>query len=226
MENIKIKLKENFKKFLCKIGRMTGTIKNNLKKSELAIYAIALMLVAAGYFNYNEFANKSIETSSEEVENISNEHSIGDAILVSNNEIEEYENTILDAEQNTETSSNPVLDESNYYASTKLDRDKMYAQMIANYEQLLNNNNVSEVQKSIITEEITKINNTKNAIMICENLILTKGFENCVILINDDSVNIVVSIENGLNTENIAKLQNIVSRELGTQIENIHIMEK
>lgn len=237
-EEIKIKLKENFKRFLCKVSDLTDTLKNNLKKSELVIYAIALMLVAAGYFNYTEFKNKTVETYSEDIGNISNENtSIGDAVLVSNNEIEEKEeeeeinidteeDEVQPQEESEQTSSNQVLDESNYYASTKLDRDKMYAQMIANYENLLNNSNISEVQKSIVAEEITKINNTKNAIMICENLILTKGFDNCVILINDNSVNIVVNIKDGLNTEAIAKIQNIVSRELGTQIENIHITEK
>lgn len=40
-----------------------------------------------------------------------------------------------------------------------------------------------EAQKSIATQEITKIINTKNAIMISENLIGTKGFNNCVILV-------------------------------------------
>ena len=86
--------------------------------------------------------------------------------------------------------------------------------------------NLSEVQKSIATEEITKINNNKNAIMICENLILSKDFEECVILVNDQSVNIIVHVEGGLNTERVSQIQNIISRELSTEIDNIHISEK
>ena len=62
--------------------------------------------------------------------------------------------------------------------------------------------------------------------MICENLILTKEFENCVILINEASVNVVVQTENGLNTQKVAQIQNIISREMQTEIENIHISEK
>ena len=212
------------------------------KKSEIAIYAISLMLVAAGYFNYTTFDKKTQETYSEDVKNISDETAnVGDAVLVSNNETEnktetETETEISDTnkentleEQNKQDTQVATQNEKNttdYYASSKLDRDKMYAEMISNYEKILNNSNVSEVQKTIATEEITKINNTKNAIMICENLILTKGFENCVVMVNDSSVNVIVHITNGLNTENVAKLQNIVSRELGTQIENIHISEK
>ena len=233
----------------------------NFKKSEVAIYAIALMLVAAGYFNYSTFEQKTTETYSEDIDGINEQYAnVGDAVLVSNNEVEntvnetssesDQENTTSqEANQAGETQNNEdtqlvtsniqkneTIDtntqvdnnsnETDYYTSSKLDRDKMYAEMITNYESILNNTNASEAQKSIATQEITKINNTKNAIMICENLILTKGFENCIILVNEDSVNVIVSITGGLTTEGVAKIQNIISREIGTEIENIHITEK
>ena len=211
------------------------------KKSEMAIYAIALMLVAAGYFNYSTFEQKTEETYSEDVGNINEKYAnVGDAVLVSNNETQNTtdENTEsnttetnaeTNAEINAETTSSEaseVKTETDYYANAKLDRDKMYAEMISNYEKIIDNQNASEAQKSIATQEITKINNTKNAIMISENLIGTKGFDNCVILVNDGSVNVVVNVQGGLNKENVAKLQNIVSRELKVEIDNIHITEK
>lgn len=225
------------------------------KKSEIAIYAISLMLVAAGYFNYSTFNQKTEETYSEDVGNISEQYAnVGDAVLVSNNETEnvtdenisnENMNTNVDTvtqennntvaqntedntstETNADTTTSENTTEADYYANAKLNRDKMYAEMISNYEKIINNQNASEAQKSIATQEITKINNTKNAIMISENLIGTKGFNNCVILVNDGSVNVVVNVQGGLNKENVAKLQNIVSRELKVEIDNIHITEK
>lgn len=198
------------------------------KKSEIAIYAISLMLVAAGYFNYSTFNQKTEETYSEDVGNISEQYAnVGDAVLVSNNETENVtdENTKTTT-TSSETTETKTENETDYYANAKLNRDKMYAEMISNYEKIINNPNASEAQKSIATQEITKINNTKNAIMISENLIGTKGFNNCVILVNDGSVNVVVNVQGGLNKENVAKLQNIVSRELKVEIDNIHITEK
>lgn len=198
------------------------------KKSEIAIYAISLMLVAAGYFNYSTFNQKTEETYSEDVGNISEQYAnVGDAVLVSNNETENVtdENTKTTS-PSSETTETKTENETDYYANAKLNRDKMYAEMISNYEKIINNQNASEAQKSIATQEITKINNTKNAIMISENLIGTKGFNNCVILVNDGSVNVVVNVQGGLNKENVAKLQNIVSRELKVEIDNIHITEK
>lgn len=215
------------------------------KKSEFAIYAISLMLVAAGYFNYTTFETKTEETYSEDVQDIDTEYAnVGDAVLVSSNETEETNENTTSTEANTEKAETASTSETNtqntetadtqstnadvtdYYANSKLERDKMYAEMITNYENILNNTNASEAQKSIATQEIQKVNNTKNAIMICENLILTKGFNNCVIFINEESVNVVVNVNDGLTTDKVAKVQNVISRELGTQIENIHITEK
>ncbi len=197
------------------------------KKSEIAIYAISLMLVAAGYFNYSTFNQKTEETYSEDVGNISEQYAnVGDAVLVSNNETENVTDENTKTTSSLETTETKTENETDYYANAKLNRDKMYAEMISNYEKIINNQNASEAQKSIATQEIAKINNTKNAIMISENLIGTKGFNNCVILVNDGSVNVVVNVQGGLNKENVAKLQNIVSRELKVEIDNIHITEK
>ena len=66
---------------------------------------------------------------------------------------------------------------------------------------------------------------TKNSIMICENLIQTKGFKDCVIFVNGDSVSIVIQSDK-LEVEDIAQIQNIVAREMKASIENIHISNK
>ena len=68
----------------------------------------------------------------------------------------------------------------------------------------------------------SKINKTKNAIMIAENLIKNKDFSDVVIFVNGNSVNVVVK-EKTLKTEQIAQIQNIVTREIENDIENIHI---
>ena len=56
-------------------------------------------------------------------------------------------------------------------------------------------------------------------------LITTKGFSNCVIFVNTDSVSVVVEDDN-LKSEEIAQIQNIISREMNAKVENIHIMTK
>ena len=206
----------------------------NFKKSEVAIYAIAIMLVAAGYLNYKTMTESSIETISKEntTNIIENEDTsnIGDATLVNSGDIVE-ENTVensneVKTEEVKENNSTEKEEETDYFTNSKLERDTTYASMISNYTAILERDNVSETQKGIAMQEITNINNTKNAIMICENILSTKGFTNCIIFVNDKSVNVVVSIKGGLNTEKVAQIQNIVSRELKEDLNNIHITEK
>ena len=124
-----------------------------------------------------------------------------------------------------DTSSNATSNSNEYFIKSKLDRDTMYSQMIETYENILNSSNSLETQKQTATEEITKINETKNSIMICENLIETKGFQNCVIFVYGESVSVIINADE-LKQEEIAQIQNIVSRELNAKIENIHISMK
>lgn len=214
-----------------------------LKKNQVIIYVIALMLVVAGYLNFtaSDDLKSAVQTSSTE-EELAKMANIGDAQLVSSNVVVEEEikqdtventvtnntvNNIINEETvytNSETTKDNK-DNDEYFSKSKLERDKMYSQMLETYEKVLNSSNSLETQRQSATEEIKKINNTKNSIMICENLILIKGFENCVIFVNGASVSVIVE-EDELSVEEVAQIQNIISREMNAQIENIHIQSK
>lgn len=214
-----------------KNAKKLDILKKGLKKNDVVIYAIALMLVTAGYFNYTaNVENKAVETYSEEMSNISDittNNTVDSNIVIENvaeNTKEEKDEDIGDAKL---VDSNSIVSEpTDYYATTKLDRDTNYANTLSTYTKILEDSSVSETQKSIAMKEITKINDTKNAISICENLLSTKGFENYVVLVNNESINVVVKVKGGLTKQKVAQIQNIVSREFNCKIENIHISEK
>ena len=203
-----------------------------VKKGTVALYVVALMLVTAGYWSYISNESKMLETVSVANENTvtqqsdsanetqqidSRDENLGDATLVSNNDVKD---------ETTNTATETIAKkEDDYFESSKLSRDKMYSQTLETYNGILNNSNVSEEQKSIVTQEITKLNKEKNAIMICENLMSTKGFDKCVIFVNVDSISVIVGVDE-LKTDEIAQIQNIISREIGAKVENIHIMTK
>ena len=205
------------------------------KKNQVIIYVIALMLVVAGYLNFtaDNNLNSAVLTSSSE-EELDKMANIGDAQLVSSNVVSEENSTqenIYNA--NTETNTNNTIvtsssslnNDNEYFSKSKLERDTMYSQQLETYENILNSSNSLETQKQSATEEIKKINDIKNGIMICENLIKTKGFEDVVIFVNGDSVNVIVKDEQ-LAAEKVAQIQNIISRELNAKVENIHISNK
>lgn len=231
-------------------------MKQILKKNQIIISVIAIMLIAAGYMNYTSNEKQALETA---VLTDSEKYAgIGDATLVSanvadnndlvnNNEGQNItddstknEDEIKSNEQNTETKENDkntIQNEINtsttvtensgdqYFAELRLERDKMYSQMLESYQKILSNSQISETQKEISENEIKKINDTRNAIMIAENLIKNKGFQDLIIFINGDSISIIVKAKE-LKEEQIAQIQNIISRELKGEIENIHISNK
>ena len=187
----------------------------NIKSNQIILFVVALMLVSAGYLSYSM---RGTPVSS----NIVSENevsSIGDARLVSSNNIIDS-NSLNEVSVATSSSSSSRTDD--YFASSRLGRDTMYSQMIESYQNLLDNQNVSEEQKTVATQEITEINNTQNSIMICENLIKTKGISDVVIFVNDKSINVIVKADT-LEQDTIAQIQNIIAREMNAEIENIHI---
>ena len=237
-------------------------MKQILKKNQIIISVIAIMLIAAGYMNYTSNEKQALETAL--LTDSEKYAGIGDATLVSanvadNNDLvnnDETQNTdnenndtskdedkkdeIKSNEQNTENKENDkntVQNEVNtstnvtetsgdqYFAELRLERDKMYSQMLESYQKILSNSQISETQKEISEKKIKKINDTRNAIMIAENLIKNKGFQDLIIFINGDSISIIVKAKE-LKEEQIAQIQNIISRELKGEIENIHISNK
>lgn len=200
-----------------------------IRKGSVAIYILALILVTAGYWTYISKETETLETVSIGNQNTTDEH-LGDATLVSNNELIEEENKsntksieIEENDEQVEETATTAQDE--YFQESKLARDTMYSQTLETYTNILNNSNVSEEQKAVVTQEITELNEEKNAIMICENLLLTKGFDKSVIFVNIDSISVIIGIDE-LKADEIAQIQNIISREMNAKIENIHIMTK
>mgnify|MGYP001038491830 CR=1 FL=1 len=230
----------------CKKGMVKA-----LKKNQIVIFAIALMLITAGYLNYTMQTEQTAETSSiiEDTEIAG----IGDAKLVSSNNVSLDNASINNVVQNTmennvsqNTTGNNVTssqennnsvnntsstsakvneDTDKYFAESRLEREKMYSEMLESYQSVLANGSVSADQKNTAQTEIRNINSQKNAIMIAENLIKNKGFKDIVIFANNGSISVVVRADK-LEEAEIAQIQSIIQRELGVNVENIHISNK
>ena len=223
-----------------------------LKKNQIVVFVIGIMIIAAGYLNFTN--NASLEAGvladSEELASIGDAKLVSANVVESNtikennansevNNIDENKNNITDKEDikdnaktnmkeeldNTVETNNDVITTDEYFTNSRLERNTMYSQQIENYQEILSNTNVSEAQKKTAQEEITRINNEQNAIMIAENLIKTKGIEDLMIFVNDSSVNVIIKGDEP-KKEEIAQIQNIIKRELKAKIENIHIMNK
>lgn len=214
-----------------------------LKRNQLIVLVVSLMLITAGYLNFTT-NQENLQTSTIADRD---DESIGDAQLVSTvpneneaNMIENLVNGQTDTaeEQNVsvdnETPTSSTVDnagdkkeesEDFYFTTSKLDRSTMYSETLETYQEMYNNPNATAEAKTEALNKINSINNTKNAIMISENLIMAKGFEDAVIFVNEGSVSVIIRAKE-LKGEQVAQIQNIVSRELNVGAETIHISNK
>lgn len=215
-----------------------------IKKNQILAGAVTLMIVTAGYLNYKYDPTKpyDIEVTGKIEENL------GDAVLVDlngdiqdlNYELENSQDYIISndgttpvfqnntdlelIEKDSDISEEKVFKEiEDYFISTRIDRANNYAEQIESYENILSGNNANEEQKNKALNEIEKINGIRNSIMIAENLIKLKGFNEAVVLVNEKSINVIVGAEN-LTSAEVAQLQSIIINEFLVDIENIHII--
>lgn len=211
-----------------------------LKRNQLIVLVVSLMLITAGYLNFTtNQENIATSTIAERTDT-----TIGDAEFVStvpheenkiteNAIVENNENAISNEKENLiETNATEEKQEENkksendyYFITSKLDRNIMYSETLETYQEMYNNANATAEQKQEALKKINSINNTKNAIMIAENLIIAKGFKNIVIFANEGSISVVIQADE-LKPEEVAQIQNIVSRELNVGAEIIHISNK
>lgn len=201
---------------------------NKEKVKEIGLVSLALMLVGIGYFN---FANKD-DLKFESYAKSTN--SLGDVELVSSNAVlveNENNNNIISktVEENVitqeivETISNNEVN--NYFSEVKLNRDIMYDEILETYQKIIDSNTISSEQKSIAVQEIQKITKQKNSISMAEELIRLKGFEDVVILMNDNNINVIVRIA-VLTKAQVVQIQNIIMKELQVSVEQISISTK
>ena len=225
---------------------------NKEKLKDISLVLFSCCLVGIGYFNFARSDDKTLETYAKstnslgDVELVSgnvikeavlvendSQNSISENIIVEENEIEtnsesqddNVEETEESNDENTKQVSSAQNEKNKYFTEVKLNRDIMYDEILETYQKMIESDTISNEQKSIAVQEITKITKLKSSISVAEELIKLKGFENVVVLVNDDNVNVIVRIA-VLSKEQAVQIQNIVTKELGCEIQNISISTK
>ena len=246
-------------KFFNKLKNFSNN--NIVKKNELTLFVLSLMLVTSAYMNYTnkikkrkmaqigdaKFVSTSISGNQNETTNISEETNLTNEKQATQESNTKEENTLMENsiqtnakdsnEQNKSLENSKNVDEQiqpasnndekistdDYFSTVRIERDKSYSQMLESYTNILKDTNVPNDQKSIATNEIKKINDRKNQISTIENLLKGKNIEDSVILINDNSIDAIIKSSTELSKKTVAQIENIISRELNANIQDIHI---
>jgi hypothetical protein len=190
---------------------------NFFKKSKLAIVSITMMLVVAGYINYEY--------------NPEREKNLGQTIYVNGKDGSEiYTVNIYGGKTSTasENSNDPLYEyaanKENTISVFKYDRDNMFSELSENYRQIIANSNTS-VDK--INEYQIKLNELlckKNLITMVENIIKSKQIDDVVIIpTNNDNLNVVIKSKAEITKEQIAQVQQTLVDQFGINASKITI---
>jgi len=113
-----------------------------------------------------------------------------------------------------------------YFASARLNRQQARDSALAILQSTAESDSAGEAAKAEAGQAIETMAATTVSEAQIENLVIAKGYADCVTFISDAGVSVVVSAtENGLQNEDVAKITEIVTGETGVPAAQITIIE-
>ena len=202
-------------------------MKKVLKKNQIIITALVVMVAIAGYMSITDKEQMTMSTGGTEenaqVSDISEEDIVldeddsvsGSAATASNEKVSSKENA-----GEAVLVSNTV--KGNYFEEAKLSREQTRAKNKETLTSLVNNKNASNAQKDKAMNEIVKMTEVNGKETATENLLVAKGFAEAVVTILSDSVDVVVNAED-LTEQQIAQIEDVVKRKTECSADKIVI---
>ena len=203
-----------------------SSVKHRVRRNQLVIAGLAIMIAAAGYLNYSGKLlggkNQSKETSSDlanmELLDISEED-----LSAANGDIKSNDN-----EEDGTVDGTPgeaVLtsgDASAVVAEAKVTREQVRAKNKESLMEIIDNKNLSDAQKQEAVDQLLLMTDLAEKEAAAETMLASKGFKEAVVSLTSDGADVVVSAAE-LSEANRAQIEDIVTRKTGVAAENIVI---
>ena len=191
-----------------------------IKKNQLIITALAIMIAAAGYINYTG--------------NLSDIITVNDTVSTQNptsNPVDEVSGDILsnDAEPDEQSLQEPgsVLTSGNGVSSSvgseaKLNREQIRAKNKETLLEVINNAALTESAKAEAVAQLSAITDNSEKEIAAELLLEAKGFSDAAVSILDGNVDVVINQTQLTDTQK-AQIEDIVKRKTGVAADKITI---
>lgn len=216
-------------------------MKHRLKKNQVVITALAVMVAVAGYLNYSgmEFGKEAAAVSNEQ--NMPEQNSVNTgAVNTSLTDIESLDADLddLDAASQdvggisddgstvTDTPGEAVLTSvtagSAFAAEAKLSREQVRAKNKETLLEVINNGSISADQKQYAVDSMNAMVDAAEREASAELLLDSKGFLNAVVSITDGTADVVIN-QAEISEAERAQIEDIVKRKTDISGENIII---
>lgn len=202
-------------------------MKHFLKKNQIIITTLAVMIAIAGYLNYSgKLFEKQDSAAEETTADLASQEllDISEEDLEANTE--DIQSNDSDAEGEVEgTPGEAVLTNSGSAATiaeAKVTREQVRSQNKETLQEIIDSDSLSDEQKQEAVSQLVKMTELAEQEMAVETLLSSKGFSETVVNLTEDSADIVVAAEE-LSDANRAQIEDIVTRKTNVAPENIVI---
>lgn len=179
-------------------------MKISMKKRHTALAVLVLFLglavLANWYYTKPDNNIMAADGTSDIDSNNVNGVNLGDAIYVNSSEISDE-----------------------YFAGAKLSRDESYDEAVATLKEIIESSDVDQQSVKTATDSINAISERRILQVNIENLVEAKTGSNCVAVINEDSVEVVID-ETLISEQSILQIKEIVVEQTGFSAEKISII--
>lgn len=186
------------------------------KKRTAVSAVVALLVCMAVYLNwsYQRGLDDSQSVSGEQDEIVSDEARL----------LGQLSEVVGDPTPDDDSSVSSNIQE--YFAQLRVTRQQARDEAIGVLETTTSDESVSLESKEVAVASISRLANTAVTEARIESLVLAKGYADCAVFLNDDSLSIVVApVEGGLQSEDAIRIKDIAVSETSVDVENIRIIE-
>ena len=227
-------------------------MKNMIKKNQMMITALAIMIAVAGYLNFagtkvtdEELMSVSgdvetnlaqtdegadymalLDLSDEDMESASGDiESLDSDVTLAEGSVDEELAQALAEEQMDEVPGEAVFtsaETATVLSGAKLEKEQTRVQNKETLLEIINNANVSETQKQEAVSSMISMTDIAEKETAAEILLEAKGFDDAIVSIDGDSVDVVVNTSE-LSEAQRAQIEDIVIRKTGVSADAVVI---
>ncbi|ADL13250.1 SpoIIIAH-like family protein [Acetohalobium arabaticum] len=152
---------------------------------------------------------------------------------VSNMEIEtpeELDKKLQKVEQKAinvaKTDQDTKKKDENFFIEYRLERDKIRSEQVNLLREMINNPNSNKELKNKAQNRLLEITNNLEKEMEIESLIRARDYQDAISFLHQNSVDVIIASNSGLEKKDVAKIGDIVAKTTGLEIEDVTIIEK
>ena len=198
---------------------------SQLWKRNAVVAAIALFVCAAVYLNWNYEKGNSTDAGKTLGQSAMVGNQTQDPLVGGDSSAQAGENDTGGAQTGADASSGET-GSSAYFATARLNRQQARDSALSLLQDAAAREDADETVKDQLNDNIQTMADYTVTEAQIENLVVAKGYTDCVAFIGEDTLSLAVSApEGGLTEADAAKIVDIVNQTTGFTADQIHIIE-